>query len=61
VVQQSIFPSTLNPTPDYDANDLSCGFTEEEHYTTQVNDLIAGSCTHWPTKIKQANTDVELT
>jgi len=28
---------------------------------TRVNDLIAGGCTHWPTKIKQANTDVELT
>jgi len=61
VVQQSIFPSALNPTPDYDADDLSCGYTKEEHYTTRVNDLIAGSCTHWPTKIKQANTDVELT
>jgi len=52
VVQQSIFPSMLNPTPNYDANDLSCSYTEEEHYTTQVNDLIAGGCTHWPTKIK---------
>jgi len=61
VVQQSIFPSTLDPTPNYDADDLSCGYTEEEHYTTQVNDLIAGGCTHWPTKIKQANTDMELT
>jgi len=61
VVQQSIFPSVLDPTPDYDANNLSCGYTKEEHYTTQVNDLIAGGCTHWPTKIKQANTDVELT
>jgi len=61
VVQQSIFPSALNPTPNYDADDLSCRYTEEEHYTTRVNDLIAGGCTHWPTKIKQANTDVELT
>jgi len=61
VVQQSIFPSALDPTPDYDANDLSCGYTEEEHYTTRVNDLITGGCTHWLTKIKQANTDVELT
>jgi len=61
VVQQSIFPSVLDLTPDYDADDLSCSYTEEEHYTTQVNDLIAGGCTHWPTKIKQANTDVELT
>jgi len=52
VVQQSIFPSALDPTPDYDADDLSCGYTEEEHYTTRVNDLIAGGCTHWPTKIK---------
>jgi len=34
VVQQSIFPSALNPTPDYDADNLSCGYTEEEHYTT---------------------------
>ena len=34
VVQQSIFPSALNPTPNYDDNDLSCGYTEEEHYTT---------------------------
>jgi len=61
VVQQSIFPSALDPTPDYDADDLSCGYTKEEHYMTQVNDLIAGGCTHWPTKIKRANTDVELT
>jgi len=61
VVQQSIYPSALNPTPDYDADDLSCGYTEEEHYMTRVNNLIAGGCTHWPTKIKQANTDVELT
>jgi len=61
MVQQSIFPSALDPTSNYDANNLSCGYTEEEHYTTQVNDLIAGGCTHWPTKIKQANTDVELT
>jgi len=61
VVQQSIFPSALDLTPDYDANDLSCSYTEEEHYMTQVNDLIAGGCTHWPTKIKRANTDVELT
>jgi len=61
VVQQSIFPSALDPTPDYDANNLSCGYTKEEHYTTRVNDLIAGGCTHWPTKIKQANTDMELT
>jgi len=52
VVQQSIFPSALDPTPDYDANNLSCSYTKEEHYTTQVNDLIAGGCTHWPTKIK---------
>jgi len=52
VVQQSIFPSALNPTPDYNTDDLSCGYTKEEHYTTQVNDLIAGGCTHWPTKIK---------
>jgi len=34
VVQQSIYPSTLNPTPNYDTNDLSCGYTEEEHYMT---------------------------
>jgi len=34
VVQQSIFPSALDPTPDYDADDLSCGYTEEEHYMT---------------------------
>jgi len=61
VVQQSIFPSTLDLTSDYDADDLSCGYTKEEHYTTWVNDLIAGSCTHWLTKIKQAPTDVELT
>jgi len=61
VVQQSIYPSVLDPTPDYDADDLSCGYTEEEHYTTRVNDLIAGGCTHWPTKIKQANSDGELT
>ena len=60
VVQQSIFPSMLDPTPNYNANDLSCGYTKEEHYTTWVNDLIAGGCTHWPTKIKQANTDMEL-
>jgi len=52
VVQQSIFPSALDPTPDYDADDLSCGYTEEEHYMTQVNDLITGGCTHWLTKIK---------
>jgi len=52
VVQQSIFPSALNLTPDYDADDLSCGYTKEEHYTTRVNNLIAGGCTHWPTKIK---------
>jgi len=32
VVQQSIFPSVLDPTPDYDADDLSCGYTKEEHY-----------------------------
>jgi len=61
VVQQSIFPSALDPTPNYDADNLSCSYTKEEHYTTQVNDLIAGGCTHWPTKIKRANTDVELT
>jgi len=61
VVQQSIFPSALDLTPDYDADDLSCGYTKEEHYTTQVNDLIAGGCTYWPTKIKRAPTDVELT
>jgi len=61
VVQQSIYPSALDPTPDYDADKLSCRYTEEEHYMTRVNDLIAGGCTHWPTKIKQANTDVELT
>ena len=61
VVQQSIAPSALDPMPDYDANNLSCSYTEEEHYMTQVNDLIAGGCTHWLTKIKQANTDVELT
>jgi len=34
VVQQSIYPSALDPTPDYDANDLSCSYTKEEHYTT---------------------------
>jgi len=34
VVQQSIFPSALDPTSDYDANELSCSYTEEEHYTT---------------------------
>ena len=34
VVQQSIYPSTLNPTPDYDADNLSCGYTKEEHYMT---------------------------
>jgi len=52
VVQQSIFPSTLDPTPDYNADDLSCGYTKEEHYTTRVNNLITRGCTHWPTKIK---------
>ena len=52
VVQQSIYPSALNLTPNYNANNLSCGYTKEEHYTTQVNDLITGGCTHWPTKIK---------
>jgi len=61
VVQQSRFPSTLDPTPNYDADNLSCGYTKEEHYMTQVNNLITGGCTHWPTKIKRANTDVELT
>ena len=61
MVQQSIAPSALDPMPDYDAEELSCGYTEEEHYTTRVNDLVAGGCTHWPTKIKRANTDVELT
>jgi len=61
VVQQLIFPSTLDLTPNYNADDLSCGYTEEEHYMTRVNDLITGGCTHWPTKIKRANTDVELT
>jgi len=60
VVQQSIFPSVLNPTPDYDDEDLSCRYTKEEHYTTHVNDLITGGCTYWLTKIKRANTDVEL-
>jgi len=45
VVQQSIFPSALDPTPNYDADDLSCGYTKEEHYMTQVNDLIASGCT----------------
>jgi len=34
MVQQSIFPSALDPTPNYDANNLSCGYTEKEHYTT---------------------------
>jgi len=52
VVQQSIYPSMLDLTPNYDADNLSCGYTKEEHYTTRVNDLIAGGCTHWPTKIK---------
>jgi len=33
VVQQSIFPSALDPTPDYNADKLSCGYTKEEHYT----------------------------
>jgi len=61
VVQQSMFPSALDPTPNYDADNLSCSYTKEEHYTTQVNDLVAGGCTHWPTKIKQANPDMELT
>jgi len=28
---------------------------------TQVNNLVTGGCTHWPTKIKRANTDIELT
>jgi len=61
VVQQSIAPSALDPTPDYDAEDLSCSYTKEEHYTTCINDLITGGCTHWPTKIKCANNDAELT
>jgi len=61
VVQQSIAPSALDPMPDYNTKELSCGYTEEEHYTTCVNDLVAGGCTHWLTKIKRANTDVELT
>ena len=52
VVQQSIFPSTLDLTPDYDTEELSCRYTKEEHYTTHVNDLVTGGCTHWPTKIK---------
>jgi len=34
VVQQSIFPSALNPTPDYNADELSCRYTKKEHYTT---------------------------
>jgi len=61
VVQQSIAPSALNPIPDYDAEELSCGYTKEEHYTTHVNDLIASGCTYWLTKIKHANNDAKLT
>jgi len=61
VVQQSIAPSVLDPTPDYDADELSCSYTEEENYTMHVNDLIAGGCTHWPTKIKHVNNDAKLT
>jgi len=52
VVQQSIFPSALNLTPDYNVDELSCSYTKEEHYTTRVNNLVAGGCTYWPTKIK---------
>jgi len=34
VVQQSIYPSVLDPTPDYNTDELSCGYTKEEHYMT---------------------------
>jgi len=34
MVQQSIFPSVLDPTSNYNADDLFCGYTKEEHYMT---------------------------